>query len=350
MHQLNTRFFYYNTAISYFNDEYSCRNFAMAMAMAIVYRSGVLFNLFNILTELEEKIVSQLFNDEFIKFYIRYVDDTLVLVKRQDIDHVFAKLNSFHPNLRFTVDPFLDNKVHFLDLSIDRTSTDIYHKDTHTGQYTHFTSFTPWRFKIAWVQSLYHRARKICSNDNLFTEQLLNIRKFMSWNGFPKHISKSLLNKLNKTPDRTSSIADTDIPTIWLTLPYAGLKGETLVKSCVRKIHRYLKQAKIVVRYNNKKLSFFCSTKDNIPIEQRSEVIYEITCPGCGGKYIGKTDRCLIIRMIEQGSKDDQPMYRHLGNCAEFKDYVSLFALPGLNRNCTNVNLESHKLNAVSYK
>ena len=51
--------------------------------------------------------------------------------------------------------------------------------------------------------------------------------------------------------------------------------------------------------------------------------------------------------MIGQGSKDDQPMYRHLGNCAEFKDCVSLFALPDLNRNCTNVNLESHKLNAV---
>ena len=114
-----------------------------------------------------------------------------------------------------------------------------------------------------------------------------------------------------------------------------------------RKIHLYLKQAKIVVRYNNKKLSFFCSTKDNISIEQRSEVIYEITCRGCGEKYIGKTDRCLFICMIEQGSKDDQPMYRHLGNCAEFKDIVSLFALPDLNRNFTNINLESHKLNAV---
>lgn len=298
------------------------------------------------MTELEKKIVHQLVNDNFIKFYTRYVDDTLVLVKREDINHVLYKLNSFHPNLRFTVDHFTDNNVHFLDLSINKNSCDIYYKDTHTGQYTHFTSFTPWKFKIAWVQSLYHRARKICSNDELFQGQLSNIRKFMSWNGFPKHVTKSLLSRLNKNNNHQQNEV-TDIPTIWLTLPYAGVKGEILVKSCIRKIRRYLKNVKIIVRYNSKKVSFFCSTKDTIPIEQRSAVIYQITCPGCGEKYIGKTDRCLILRMTEQGSKFDQPMYRHLSNCTQFKDYVTLFALPDINRQSTNVNLESHKLNAV---
>ena len=93
----------------------------------------------------------------------------------------------------------------------------------------------------------------------------------MSWNGFPKYVRKSLLNRLcRNNGNRTPVNEDADVPKIWLSLPYAGLKGETLVKSLIRKLRRYLKDVKIIVRQNNKKLSFFCSTKDPIPTEQRS--------------------------------------------------------------------------------
>ena len=50
--------------------------------------------------------------------------------------------------------------------------------------------------------------------------------------------------------------------------------------------------------------------------------------------------------MNEHGSKDDQPMHRHLSDCTQFKNYVSLFALPDINRKSID-NFESHKLNAV---
>ena len=30
------------------------------------------------------------------------------------------------------------------DISLDRTTTDIYRKDTNTGQYVSFTSYEPW--------------------------------------------------------------------------------------------------------------------------------------------------------------------------------------------------------------
>ena len=41
-----------------------------------------------ILTELENIIVKKLVDEDIIKFYIRYVDDTLLLMKREDIDRV----------------------------------------------------------------------------------------------------------------------------------------------------------------------------------------------------------------------------------------------------------------------
>ena len=74
---------------------------------------------------------------------MRYVDDTLVSIRPSDISAVLAKFNSFDPYLTFTVDTFSEGIVHFLDLKVSVDGTDIYHKDTRTGQYSHFSSFEP---------------------------------------------------------------------------------------------------------------------------------------------------------------------------------------------------------------
>ena len=59
---------------------------------------------------------------------MRYVDGTLLLAKEDDINYIFGKFNSFHKNLKFTVDRFEENNVHFLDIAIDKIDTDLYHK------------------------------------------------------------------------------------------------------------------------------------------------------------------------------------------------------------------------------
>ena len=54
----------------------------------------------------------------------------------------------------------------------------------------------------------------------------------------------------------------------------------------------------------------FCSNKDHIQFQQKANVIYRITCSGCYSKYIGKTDRNIITRLDEHGTKPDQLMYQ----------------------------------------
>ena len=66
-----------------------------------------------ILTEFEKQIVEDLIQAGTIKFYRRYVDDTLVLIKPCDIPSVLKRFNSFDKNLNFTVDRFESGKVHF---------------------------------------------------------------------------------------------------------------------------------------------------------------------------------------------------------------------------------------------
>ena len=96
------------------------------------------------MTELEINIIKPLIVKGIIKFYCRYVDDTLVLLKPNDVDYVHKILNSFHKNIQFTVDTFEDSNIHFLDLMIlDNYDIDIYHKTTFTGKYLNNNSFVP---------------------------------------------------------------------------------------------------------------------------------------------------------------------------------------------------------------
>ena len=41
-----------------------------------------------------------------IKFYVRYVDDTLLMIKPTDIERVHHRLNKFDKNVKFTIDTF----------------------------------------------------------------------------------------------------------------------------------------------------------------------------------------------------------------------------------------------------
>ncbi len=117
------------------------------------------------MTAFEDEIVGPLISSDIIKFYSWYVDDTLGLISLSDIPTVLQKFNSFYPQIQFTHEEFIDNNdIHFLDIKISSSGTSIYRKSTHTGQYVHLSSFTPWCRKTAWLRALVYRAHKICSN------------------------------------------------------------------------------------------------------------------------------------------------------------------------------------------
>ena len=70
----------------------------------------------NIMIECEKAIVDKLIEDDIIKFYVRYVDDTLLVIKRADISYILNKFNSFNDNPKFTIDTFESYVLHFLDI------------------------------------------------------------------------------------------------------------------------------------------------------------------------------------------------------------------------------------------
>ena len=82
--------------------------------------------------------MKKLVDEGIIKFYIRCVDDILLLIKMEDIDRVHKAFESFDKNLRFTYDSFDNDTPHFLNILISPRGHEIYRKPTFSGMYTKF--------------------------------------------------------------------------------------------------------------------------------------------------------------------------------------------------------------------
>ena len=283
------------------------------------------------MTEFEKVVVENLIKTSIVKLYARYVDDTLLVIKRKDIDFIIQKFNSFDKRLKFTVDTFEYCVPHFLDIEICPNGLG---KNTETGQYTNINSFTLWKWETSWIAYLVVRAKRICCNDNLNKENRL-IKNFASWNGFPKNITNSIIKKaLKDMPNvNTTTSVTTDSTKNFFNLQYSADTVELTVKSCIKKLRKCLKKntnIKCIVCYKTTKMSFYTNTKDKTPLMSQSSLVYKFTCPGCSSSYVGKTDRTLFERTEEHAypskKKNDQSaIFEHLSTCTHYDHIWDLF-------------------------
>ena len=113
--------------------------------------------------------------------YKRFVDDTFLLFRSKDhIEKFRAYLNCQHPNIKFTSEIEENNSISFLDIKVSRVnnsfSTNIYRKVLFSGVFTNFESFIPISYKSNLIFTLLFRAFKLCSNFELFHQEILNLK------------------------------------------------------------------------------------------------------------------------------------------------------------------------------
>ena len=222
-------------------------------------------------------------------------------------------------NLEFTVDKFEDCVPHFLDLEIHPDGQSIFRKETHTAQFVHYDSFTKWNHKVAWIRSLTNRAKRLCSPSKLSME-LATIRRFASYNGFPKWITRKVIKEgLRPRKDIDNEHETEELNTLHLFLPYNGQEAESIVTRCKKRLVRLFKNGKKVkfnIHFQSTKVSFFTSNKDRIPFLSNSGVIYRYTCPGCNSAYVGKTDNTMFNRTKQHGwTQPDSAIRKHFDHC-----------------------------------
>ena len=181
------------TAFSFNNKLYQQKD-GVSMGSSL---GPVLANI--IMTELENVVIKPLTANGTIKFYTRFVDDTLLVIKPDNVKEVHNSLNKFDKSLRFTVDMFQNKVPHFVDLELSPDGISIFRKDINTGLYVNFKRFVPWTYRTSWIKTLVNRATRICAPNKLSSEINI-IKRFASWNDFPKSVVNYIINKTLNTP------------------------------------------------------------------------------------------------------------------------------------------------------
>ena len=123
-------------------------------------------------------------------FYFRYVDDILLCVPSNSIDHTLNTFNTYDKNLQFTVEIAKNKSISFLDLKIiidqhRHIITNWYRKPIFTGRYLNYNSHHPLSNKIAIIYCLVDRAINL-SHSSFHNDNILFVKNVLKLNDYPK--------------------------------------------------------------------------------------------------------------------------------------------------------------------
>ncbi|CAM4834624.1 unnamed protein product [Rotaria magnacalcarata] len=152
---------------------------------------------------------------------------------------------------------------------------------------------------------------KICSTHQALHDEFEFIRKLSFKNGYPiafvESVIRRQLNLVYEPREIKPPKPETDI--VVLRVPYYGNPSHIYGKRVTTAVAAQypLKQVRVVYDVTAR-IGHNFTTKDKIPTELRSGVVYEATCPVCNEKYIGETCRHLKTRINEHLSYQKRVM------------------------------------------
>ena len=121
----------------------------------------------------------------------RFVDDIFVIIKKTQKESFISHINSIDEKIQFTMEdskedwsmPFLDTLV--TPCSDGSLSTKVYRKPTHTDLYLQWDSHHTIAAKYSVVSTLHHRAKAVCSTQQLLDEEEQHLQKVLTENKYP---------------------------------------------------------------------------------------------------------------------------------------------------------------------
>ncbi|BHF67700.1 hypothetical protein SprV_0301072800 [Sparganum proliferum] len=252
--------------------------------------SGLLAEL--VLQRLEEVVIQAISP----KMWLRYVDDTFVVIKNCEVERLHQSLNGVFPAIQFTREEALGDILPFLDVSVQRLSdgnlaTSVHRKDSSAEIILNYGSNHPAAHKKSCVRTLFHRAFRYCSSQYLLKRELAYLYQLFRSNGYPISFVKNCLRRQRQPQDQSSSgeVAQRK----YYSLPY--MRG--ISEAVARQLNRF--DICIAHKPASSLLAALSRAKDPISKEQQSNVIYRIPCANCRCVYIDHTGRQLGTRINE---------------------------------------------------
>ena len=214
-----------------------------------------------------------------------------VILETEHKEKFFQHINAIEEKIQFTVENTrADGSIPFLDTLITAKSdgslsTSIYRKPTHTNQYLQWDSHHAIANKYSVINSLLHRAKNICSNQEQLEEELTHIDRVLSACKYPSWAIKRMKIK-NSTPKTSRSNnqnnRSNNINKSSITVPYNKGLSESF-KNIGKKygIQVHFKSGKTLK-------DELVAPKDKDHITKKSGIIYRFKCDRleCDEEYI----------------------------------------------------------------
>ena len=250
------------------------------------------------------------------RLWLRYVDDTFVVLHQKEIHHFFEHINSVNPHIRFTQESGHDNAIAFLDCHVHVNSdgslaTKVYRKPTHTDHYLQFDSHHPLIHKLGVFRTLSQRAEQVISDPDTLTNEKNHIKKSLRKCGYPDWVFSENQKDRDERGCGTGNIKRGH--EAWVTIPY--------IRGLSENIKNILKEHGVTVFYKpqNTLRQQLVKVKDKQPVDKRSNLVYGITCggEGCTEIYVGETLQSIRARLKQHQRPNSNPaqnsaVYCHL--------------------------------------
>ena len=238
-------------------------------------------------------------------------------------------MNSFHEQTQFPYKVEHTNKLPFLDVLLiknaNKIDTTVHRKPTDTDVYLNWNTHAPTTWKRRTLRTTHSRAYTICTSETYLNEEINYIeRTFEKANNYSNYVITQLKREAKLKHTQNMNIERSAINQTTqneqdkrhlLVLPYAGNKGEKILKSMNKFSSRVLpSNVKILTAYSGTKLSSKFQLKDQTKKDHQHDVVYYAKCPveQCTEDYTGETGRRLIERLKDHSGKDSKAhLFKH---------------------------------------
>nr|VZI22856.1 unnamed protein product [Spirometra erinaceieuropaei] len=170
-----------------------------------------------------QRLESLVFQHHKPTFWARYVDDTFVVIDRDQLLTFKERLNAVFPDIQFTMEEEENNQLAFLDVLVCRKDcgglkTKVFRKATNTMQILNFNCNHPISHKGSRVRTLYRRVETHCSEPDDKIAELQYLRRVFKANGYPGNFVDRCIRKRDERPSRTDTKS-------WRALPCCSHVG-----------------------------------------------------------------------------------------------------------------------------
>ena len=153
---------------------------------------------------------------------------------KEPIEKIRLYLNCQHPNIKFTSEIEENNFISFLDIKINRDNNrflrSVYRKPTFNGVFIDFDSYIPLPYKSGLISSLLYRAFKLCSNFEIFHQEIIFLKDIFKRNGYPSNfIDKCVKTFLDKIFIEKKVFSVAQKKELVCVLPFIGKKSLQLI-------------------------------------------------------------------------------------------------------------------------